>query len=106
MASSIHVLEDAARNAEEDECIEYFRGRAENMQGKNTKKGYDPVIADFKQWCFLKRYKDDATVTANKMLLYLKENVVNRLCIKGKRKGETVGDGKRNLRPKLLILWL
>ena len=69
---------NAANNAELRANAQNILSIIHDARPKTTSDAYEPKQEEFREFCTRKRYQDGDTVTEDKLLLFLVEDVANR----------------------------
>ena len=93
---------NAELRLEAEECKTEVHQRALENRGKGTIASYGPVQKEFIQWCERKGYNNH-TVSAEKLLVFLMHDVVDRPVRQGKK--NNAGEGGESNVGKSCICW-
>jgi hypothetical protein len=74
----INIRVDIANNAELRANAQHVLASTRAARPKNTARNYEPKQEEFRAFCLRKRYQDADTVTEDKLLLFLVEEVTDR----------------------------
>jgi hypothetical protein len=76
-------LRNAELQSEAEQCRLNVHQRAQENRGRGTILSYGPVQKEFKKWCHSKKFSNNETVNAAKLLTFLVNEVVDRASRKG-----------------------